>query len=342
VQVGIIGTGTIAHKHALAYRNIGYQIVACTNRDQAKGMAFAFEHGTEFIPTVEALCRHPKVDYVDLCTLPGYRLPVLKYCAEAGKHVLVQKPIATRMEVAREMVRIAREAGIQLGVVSQHRFDNASIFLAEALKDGRLGRLLQADAYVKWYRFPEYYAHSGRAAWTEEGGGSLINQAIHQVDLLLCFAGSVTEVFAYRQIGALHHIESEDVICSLLRYSSGATGVIQASTAIWPGYPERVELHGTNGTAIIIGDQLAVWDVREYRGKPAPLGNPIASGASNPMAISTESFERQFLDFGEACRTGRLPLVSGVDGLRALQLVTSIYQSCAENSTVPISDEPFI
>jgi predicted dehydrogenase len=122
-----------------------------------------------------------------------------------------------------------------------------------------------------------------------------------------------------------------------MRYASGATGVIQAATALWPGYPERVEIHGTNGSAIITGDQLTTWDVRDDTGEPAPLAQLAKSGASDPMAISTAPFERQFTDFGEACKAGRASSCSGVDGYKALQLVKSIYTSCAEARKVPIS-----
>lgn len=337
MRVGILGTGAVAQKHARAYRNIGFQIVACVNRNPEKGRAFARELGAEFVATAETLCRHPLVDFVDVCTLPDYRLPVVELCARSGKHVLVEKPMATRMETALEMSRVARRAGIQLGVVSQHRFDDAALFLLSALSEGRLGRLLQADAYVKWYRSPEYYSRPVKGSWEGEGGGALISQAIHQIDLLLAFAGPVAEVFAFRQLGALHKIEAEDVICSVLRYRSGATGVVQAATAFWPGYSERIEVHGTKGTAVIAGDQLAAWDVRDDRGD-VPVKGAAASGASDPMAITTTSFERQFLDFAEACRTGRKPVVSAVEGCRALQLVTSIYRSSAENCPIPLDE----
>ena len=169
------------------------------------------------------------------------------------------------------MIEIARQAGIQLGVVSQHRFDDASLFLSKAIAEGRLGRILQADAYVKWYRSPEYYSRPIKGSWAVEGGGALINQAIHQVDLLLWLAGPVRQVFGFWQLGALHKIESEDVISALVRYDSGATGVIQASTAMWPGYTERIEIHGTKGTAVIAGDKLTTWDVEDDSGEAPPL-----------------------------------------------------------------------
>jgi UDP-N-acetyl-2-amino-2-deoxyglucuronate dehydrogenase len=339
VRVGIIGTGAISQKHAQAYRNIGYEITVCTNTTPTKGRKFAEETGAEFVDTYDQLCRHPRVDYVDVCTLPNFRLPVVELCAEAKKHVLVQKPIATNIETARTMIEMARNAGIQLGVMSQHRFDDSTRFLKKAIAAGRLGKLLQADAYVKWYRSAEYYSRPVKGSWAGEGGGALINQAIHQVDVLLCLMGSIIQVFGCWQLGALHKIESEDVVNALLFYSSGATGVIQASTALGPGYPERLEIHGTKGTAIITGDKLTAWDVRDDSGDPAPLDCKIGSGASDPMAISTLSMEHQFLDFGQACKTGRPPLVSGIEGYRALQVVTSIYASCREGHPIALDRE---
>ena len=133
----------------------------------------------------------------------------------------------------------------------------------------------------------------------------MINQAIHQVDLLRWFAGPVRDIAAMWQIGATHKIESEDVVSALLRYENGATGVIQAATSFWPGYPERIELHGSKGTAIISGDRLVTWDVEDDRGDPAPVDTNVASGASDPMAISLTPFERQFTDFERAIRTRR-------------------------------------
>jgi UDP-N-acetyl-2-amino-2-deoxyglucuronate dehydrogenase len=336
VRVGIVGTGAISSKHALAYRNIGYQIVACTNPTASKGREFAAANGAEFVETVEELCEHPLVDYVDVCTFPDFRLQVVELCAKTGKHVLVQKPMAIDLATAAKMISVAGKAGIQLGVVSQHRFDDAVIFLKRAIGDGRLGRILQADAYVKWYRSAEYYSRPIKGSWTGEGGGALINQGIHQVDLLLYLVGKVAEVFGYWQLGAVHRIESEDSVSALLRYGSGAIGVIQASTAFWPGHPERIEIHGTKGTAIITGDKLTTWSVDQDFGDPAPTASPAVSGASDPMAISVVPFERQMLDFGRACRENRLPECSGVDGFRALQLVQSIYEACRQGHPVGI------
>lgn len=341
MRVGIIGTGAVAWKHAEAYKNIGYQVRACTNTTAERGRKFADAVGAEFVDTAEELCGHPEVDIVDLCTFPAYRLPAVELSAKHGKHVLVQKPMALDLETAERMIAVAKGAGIQLGVVSQHRFDDSILFLKQAIEAGRLGRILQADAYVKWYRSAEYYSRPIKGSWAVEGGGALISQAIHQADLLLCLAGAVDEVFGFWKLGGLHPIESDDLLNALLHYSSGALGVIQASTSLWPGYPERIEIHGTKGTAIITGDQLTTWDVPNDAGDPAPIGSQAASGASVPMAISAAPFERLFADFGEACETGRQPGCSGIDGFRALQLVKSIYTSCAKGQKVSIAPRDF-
>ena len=336
MRVGIVGTGAISHKHAQAYRNIGYRIVACAPSSSARAKAFADQYGCEPLERWQDVCVRSDIDFVDVCTFPDFRLEAVELCAQLKKHVQVQKPIATKIPTAQRMVEIARHAGILLNVVSQHRFDESAQFLKRAIGAGRLGRMLQADAYVKWYRPPSYYARPVKGSWAIEGGGALINQAIHQVDLLLWLAGRIRRVTGEWQLGAIHAIESEDVVSAVLRYESGATGVIQAATAFQPGYPERLEFHGARGTAIVSGDKLTTWDVEGDAGEPPPLTRSLASGASDPMAISLAPFERQFLDFGDAIRTGRPPLVSGEEGYRALEVVTAIYDSCRSGNAVEI------
>jgi predicted dehydrogenase len=334
MRVGIVGTGAVARKHARAYLNIGYRVAACSNFHQESGQRFAGEFGAQFVPAYQDLCRHPQVDFVDVCTFPEFRLEAVELAAAARKHVLVEKPMATNLETARRMMEVARKAGILLGVVSQHRFDDASLFLARAIPAGRLGKLIECDCYVKWHRSAEYYSRPAKGSWKTEGGGALIGQGIHQVDLLRWLAGPVKELFGAWQLGARHRIESEDVVNAVVRYASGATGVIQAATAFWPGYPERTEFHGTKGTAIVSGDKLTAWDVEGDSGEAAPVVRESASGASDPMAISLAPFERQFRDFGDAIAEGRKPLVSGEEGYQALELVDAVYRSCRTGEKV--------
>src|SRR5262245_21291737 len=251
MNVGIIGTGAIANLHARAYKSIGFNVRVCTDVREDIGRRFAETNGGEFVSRYEEVCQHPEVDFVDVCTLPDFRIEAIRACAVSGKSVQVQKPIATTLAIAREMIDTARKAGIVLGVVSQHRFDESSQFVRSAIQGGRLGKLLQCDAYVKWYRSAEYYARPVKGSWKGEGGGALINQGIHQVDILRWLVGPVRELFAMWQLGAVHRIESEDVVNAVMQYANGATGVIQAATAFSPGYTERLEIHGAKGTAII-------------------------------------------------------------------------------------------
>lgn len=332
----MIGTGAISHKHAQAYKNIGFQITVCTDIFEEAGRKFADQYGARFAKTYQEVCSDPEVDYVDVCTFPDFRMQPLELCARHKKHIQVQKPISTTLATARQMVETARKAGIVLGVVSQHRFDDSCLFLSRALPAGRLGKILQADCYVKWYRSAQYYSRPIKGSWAVEGGGALINQAIHQVDVLRWLIGPVREVFGAWQLGALHKIESEDVVNAVFKYDNGATGILQASTAFWPGYSERVEIHGTKGTAVITGDKLTTWDVENDEGEPAPVSRTEFSGASDPMAISTMPFERQFLDFAEAIRTGRKPLVAGEDGCAAMEMVDAIYRSCRDGQKVTL------
>ena len=334
MRVGIIGAGAVARKHARALQNIGYSVAFCANRNEAAGREFAAGCGARFLPAWQDVCRHPEVDFVDLCTFPQFRLEAVELCASTGKPILVEKPMATNLETARRMIDAARRGGVLLGVVSQPRFDDASLFLHRAVALGRLGKLLQCDCYLKWFRSADYYRRPGKGSWKTEGGGALIGQAIHQVDLLRWLAGPVREVAGMWQLGARHAIESEDVVNAVVRYASGATGVLQASTAFWPGYPERIELHGMAGTAVISGDKLTRWDVERDYGDPAPVVGQTASGASDPMAISLEPFERQFRDFGESIATGRKPVVSGEEGYQALKLVDAVYRSCRTGQIV--------
>jgi UDP-N-acetyl-2-amino-2-deoxyglucuronate dehydrogenase len=338
MKIGLIGTGAISHKHAQAYQNIGFQITACTNRSEESGRKFAAQYGADFVSSYEDLCRRPDVELVDVCTYPDFREQALRICAETGKHVQVEKPVATTVRSAREMIRIAEDGKILLNVISQRRFEDASIFISKAIADGRLGRIIQCDCYVKWYRSKQYYSRPGKGSWQTEGGGALINQAIHQIDLARWLVGPVKEVSAEWQLGCVHDIESEDIVNAVLRFESGATGVIQASTAIWPGYTERLELHGTNGSAILASGKLVSWDVQDDSGDPAPLGTETTSGASDPTAVSVVPLERQFLDFANAVKRGGRPLVTGEQGLAALQIVEAVYDSCRSGHKIAIQN----
>ena len=336
MRVGLIGTGAISHKHAESYRAIGFELVACSNRGRSKGEEFAVRHGCDFVPESRDLCSRDDVDYVDVCTFPDSHLEICRIAAANGKHVLLQKPMALTLEECRTMIAMCRDADVRLGVVSQHRFDECAMFLKRAIGEGRMGRLLQVDGYVKWHRPQSYYDPPGKGTWAVEGGGALINQGIHTADVMQYLGGEVRRVFAHWQLAAAHHMESEDLVNAVLLYENGAGGVLQAATAVWPGYPERIEIHATKGTAVITGDQLTGWDVEGDAGDDAPLSKGVDSGAADPMAISIENLQRQFRDFGDAILNDRDPLVAGGEGLAALRLVLGVYESARRGAAVDL------
>jgi UDP-N-acetyl-2-amino-2-deoxyglucuronate dehydrogenase len=338
MNIGLIGTGAIAHKHGDSYNELGWRIAACSNRGVEKGQAFAEKYGAGFVAGWRDLVARDDIDYVDVCTFPDSHLEIVRECAARKKSVLLQKPMDLTIENCRTMIDLAREAGIRLGVVSQHRYDDYTIFLKQAIEDGRLGKLIQADGYVKWHRPQSYYDRPGKGTWAVEGGGALINQGIHTVDVVMYLAGRVETVAANWQLAVAHKMEAEDVVNALLRFENGATGVLQASTAFWPGYSERIELHGTKGSAIIVGDKLVHWDVEGDSGGDAPLaGGTDDSGASDPMAIPIENLKRNFQNFGEAVQNGTDPLIDGEEGLRALQIVLGVYEAARSGGAVRLS-----
>ena len=335
MNIGLIGTGAIAHKHAECYGELGFSLVACSDRIPKYGQAYADKYGAEFHADWRELVARPDLGYVDVCTFPDSHLEIVRECAAKGKNVLLQKPMDLTLENCREMIDLAKSAGIRLGVVSQHRFDDSTMFLKKAIEDGRLGKILQVDGYVKWHRPDAYYAKPGKGTWAMEGGGALINQGIHTVDVMMYLAGRVTDISANWQLGAAHEIEAEDIVNAIVRFDSGATGVLQASTAFWPGFTERIEIHGTKGSAIITGDKLTTWAVQDDAGDDAPVeSGSDDSGAADPMAIPIENLKRGFADFARAVEQGTDPLITGEEGYRALQIVLGVYESAREGRPV--------
>jgi len=338
MNIGLIGTGAIAHKHAECYQELGFSLVACSDRYAKYGQAYADKYGAEFHEDWRELVARDDIGYVDVCTFPDSHLEIVRECAAKGKSVLLQKPMDLALENCREMIDLAKSAGIRLGVVSQHRFDDSTIFLKKAIEDGRLGKLLQIDGYVKWHRPQAYYDKPGKGTWKMEGGGALVNQGIHTVDVVMYLAGRVSEISANWQLGAAHDMAAEDIVNALLKFESGATGVLQASTAFWPGFTERIELHGTKGSAIITGDKLTTWNVQGDAGDDAPLSSAgDDSGASDPMAIPIENLKRGFADFAQAVEKGTEPLITGEEGYRALQIVLGVYEAAREGRSVRLS-----
>ena len=335
LHFGIIGVGNIAPLHALAIQALPKaELVAVATRNAEHGKAFAGKYGGVWHADYAELLQRPEVDAVVLCTPHDLHAPMTIAAAQAGKHVLCEKPMARTIAECDEMIEACDRAGVTLGVVFQSRFELLSLQLKRLIEEGALGRILWTSANTIWYRSDDYYRSGAwRGTWAHEGGGVLINQAIHAIDLMLWLTGRPARVTA--QMRTLNHaIEVEDGAIAILEYADNRLGLIQATTAVYPGYAERLEVYGTHGSAIYHkGEGRLEWHLLEPRADHV-LETNISSGAANPMDITAAGHAAVFQDSAEAIRQGRRPLIDGTEGRRGVEVVEAIYQSARSGRAV--------
>lgn len=343
-RFAVAGAGAIARAHIESVKRMeDARLVAVWSRTPERAKSVAQTYGVDWEESLENLVSRCDVDGVIVCTPSGYHLPPAMAAIEAGKHVIVEKPLEVTEERCQAIVDAAQKRGVQLGVIFQSRFAPANQAAYRAVQEGRFGRIVMGDAYVKWYR-PQSYYDSGawRGTWELDGGGALMNQAIHAVDLLLWLMGPAESVVAHAACLAHERIEVEDTLAALIRFRSGAMGVIEATTSVHPGYPKRIEIHGDQGGVVLVDDAVASW---YERGEKVPAERmleaygpkEISGAASDPMAISFDNHQRQLEDFVRAVREGRPPLVDGIEGMRAVQLVRAIYRSASTGQGVRLA-----
>ena len=339
IRFGIVGCGAIAPTHAEA---LGKIEGACLAGAYDVVPERAAKLGAPVFESLEALCAN--VDAVAVCVPSGRHAEVALACARMGRHVLVEKPIDTTLEKAQALVDGCRAAGVRLGVVSQHRFSRQIRRLRDAVQGGELGRMLEGDASVKWHRTQAYYdSGEWRGTWALDGGGCLMNQGIHTIDMISWIMGGVASVQA-RVRTAAHDIEVEDQANVLVEYRNGALGVIQGSTAYYPGFAERLEVHGEHGTVVIEGDRTKVWRVDPERAKlgkygDGVMGQPTPSlhlaGAAewtedDPTAAWGEQHRLQLEDFAAAVREHRDPFITGEMALEPMRVILAVYESARQ------------
>jgi UDP-N-acetyl-2-amino-2-deoxyglucuronate dehydrogenase len=331
---GLIGAGAIANFHARAIaRSNGGRLVGVVSRSRSSAEKFAAEHAIGFASDdVDRLLAQPGLDAVCITTPSALHLQPALAAIRAGKHLLIEKPLDSTVEGTDRILDEAARAGVRVGSIFQARFGDGARALKAAIDAGRFGRLVLASCYVKWHRTAEYYTGwKGRLA--EDGGGAVINQAIHGIDLLQWFAGMPVEVFAWTT-QRVHTIESEDTSVAALKFPSGALGTIEASTALWPGFARRLEICGENGSAVMEDDDIARWEFRvpaagDEKIRAARLSSAKGSGAANPMDIDFEGHLRQLQDFIDGIREHRPFFVEGCEARKAVALVRALYASAA-------------
>lgn len=339
VRFGLIGCGMIARLHAGAIREIpGAELGGAFDPVPGRAEAFMNEQGGKPYPSVEALLADPAIDAVCICTPSGTHAELAVQAAEAGKHVVVEKPMAITLEQLWKVKETCRKTGVKFCCISQLRFTRDYRLIREAVAEGRLGRLVCGDIYMKYYRDEAYYAGSSwRGTLAMDGGGALMNQGIHGVDLVQSIMGPVKSVFA-RSRTLLHKIEAEDTLSAVLEYESGALGVIEATTSTRPGYSRRMEINGTLGGITLTEDRITAWDLDA---SPDLLVNPVESGvrtAGDPTALAAECHREQLADMVAAIRSDRLPLIDAEEGSRAVEIILAIYRSAKTGKPVELSE----
>jgi predicted dehydrogenase len=337
---GFIGAGAIAHFHARAVAAAnGARLVGVVSRRRSSAEDFAREHGMEFASDdVNALLAQPGLDAVCITTPSALHLEPALQSIRRGKHLMIEKPIDSTVEGTDHILDTAARHGVRVGSIFQARFGDAARQLKAAIDAGRFGRMVLASCYVKWHRTPEYYT-GWKGRLSEDGGGALINQAIHGVDLLQWFAGLPVEVYGMTTRRVHTRIESEDTCVATLKFASGAFGTIEASTALWPGFSRRIEICGEHGSAVMEDDDITRWEFRVPQSGDDAIratreSGAMGSGAAAPMAIKFEGHLRQIQDFIDGIRENRPFFIEGREARNAVALVRAIYDSAASGRAV--------
>lgn len=324
---GLAGCGVISETYATALAGVpGAQLVAVTDVDGERAAKFAADHAVADAGSLEGLLARPDIDVVCVCVPSGQHAEVGSAVARAGRHVVVEKPIDITLPAARSLVETADAAGVSLNVISQQRY-NPGVRRAKALIDGgRLGRLVEVSASVAWWRSQAYYDSAGwRGTWALDGGGAFMNQGVHYADLV-CWLCGPPRVLSATCAAAAHQIEVEDIALALLRFDSGALGVLEVTTCAYPGYKCVLRISGTGGTVVLEDGVLISAELQA-----GPEGSGNGAGQAGPMAGDVgrlgmgEGHRAQLTDIVSAISSGGAPPVSGEDGCRALGFVLDVY-----------------
>ncbi|MDO4582630.1 MAG: Gfo/Idh/MocA family oxidoreductase [Planctomycetia bacterium] len=347
---GIIGCGMISRFHAKAIADCPEgRLVGCFDVYAPSAEKLAAETGCQAYAKLEDMLANPEIQIVTIGTPSGAHLEPALAAAKAGKHIIVEKPLEITLERCDQIIEACRTAGVKLATVFHSRFHDSSQTLKKALECGKFGRLTVGDAYVKWFRTQQYYdSGAWRGTWALDGGGALMNQAIHSVDLLTWLMGPVVEIRAL--FGCLDHerIEVEDTAVASLRFANGALGVIEASTAIYPGYLKKIEIHGSQGSATLEEEDLVRWDFANPDESDQEILEKMkqkvssGGGAADPAAIGHHGHAKLFADMIRAIETGSEPQVNGEEGRRSVEIILGIYQAAESGQSVslPLPGDP--
>ncbi len=338
VGFGIIGCGMIANWHANAILKVpNTRLVGASDVNEASREKFAKTFGIKAFSSIEAMLLSPEVDVVCICTPSGLHAPLAVKAANFGKHIVLEKPMALTLQEADEVIEACEKNNVKLAVISQLRFSSGVCHLKNAVEQGLLGKLIMGDIYMKFYRSQEYYDKGGwRGTWKMDGGGALMNQGIHGIDLLQYIMGPVKSVYAHTKTLA-RKIEVEDTAAALVEFKNGALGVIQGTTSIYPGSPRILDICGDKGTITLEEDCITRWEIE---GAKTPediiLGGTTSGNSRDPAAFGIDGHIRQIGDMAEAVRNNRNPIVDQYEGRKPIEIIMAIYQSSRTGMSVHV------
>ncbi len=328
LKIGIVGTGAITGKHADAIKEIeNAELVALCSSSPERARVAQEKFGIDTYSDVSAFLTHPELDVVCICTASGHHMEAGLLAAKAGKHLLIEKPIEINLARADQLIEICEANNVKLGVIFQNRFSADYLKLKTAVQAGKFGKLLMGNAHVNWYRAPEYYNTSPwKGTLKGDGGGAFMNQGIHTFDLLLDIMGDVQSVYAKVKT-SLHAIEGEDLGAAIVTFENNAIGNITASTALYPGLPERLEIFGKNGSAVLEAGKLVQWSIQGEESEAIVADAHTGSGAADPMAIGHALHRAQWEHFVNAILENEPVVVEGKMARKSVELIRAIYKS---------------
>lgn len=349
IGFGIIGCGLIADFHAQAIQATrGAKLRGCVSRSRSSAERLAKKYKVRAYGDIDELLDDETIDAVAICTPSGAHFNPAMRAIQRGKHVVVEKPLEVSLLRCDQLISAAEKQGVVLSTIFQSRFHDSARTLKKAMDQERLGPLILADGYVKWYRSQAYYTDScWKGTWELDGGGALMNQAIHCVDLLLWLAGPVETVTAQAATRGHDDIEVEDVLVATMRFAHGALGILEATTSAYPGTLKRLEISGTQGSITLEEETITRWDFLKPRSgdlaiREQAVETQHGGGASDPAAISFLGHARQYQDIVKAIKSGDAPLIDGHEARQSVELVLAIYQAARTGRSValPLKRDP--
>lgn len=338
VRFGLIGCGAIGKVHANIINNLpNAKLVAIADKSE-NNAAIAKEYDSKFYTDYEEMLQDPEVDAVTICLPSGAHSEATIAAAKAGKHIIVEKPIDTIVDRGQAMIDACRENEVKLGVIFQHRFDKPVLLLNKAIEEGKLGKLLWGSAKTIWYRDEEYFSNPWRGTWEHDGGGALINQSIHYIDLLVHFFGAAKSVSGKCRTLLHKEIEAEDLGVANIEFENGTIGTIEGTTVAYPGLYAELSVFGEKGSVIIRNDHLLFYHFEDGKWDEfEAILDPVKATALNTSPeVDESSHVRQFEDFVQAIIDDREPLVTGEEGLKSLKLIKAIYKASDEKNEVTL------